>query len=104
MCLVLLSFQTKQRPRNKLCFAEKINQEKNKFDDSEQESFSAHILQNIDFKQAENLLRANQNLNGLSDAMVTPEVDENVKDDIIFHAKFLLEVIQYLLAYITTGC
>ena len=27
MCLVLLSFQTKQRPRNKLCFAEKINQE-----------------------------------------------------------------------------
>ena len=27
MCLVLLSFQIKQRPRNKLCFAEKINQE-----------------------------------------------------------------------------
>ena len=27
MCLVLLSFQTKQRLRNKLCFAEKINQE-----------------------------------------------------------------------------
>ena len=63
-------------------------------------SFSAHILQNIDFNQAENLLRANQNLNGSSDAMVTPEIDENVKDDIIFHAKFLLEVTQFLLAYI----
>ena len=91
-----LSITLSSQEKEFLCSSiRKLLQEKNKFDESEQGSFSAHILQNIDFKQAENLLRANQNLNGLSDAMVTPEVDENVKDDIIFHAKFLLEVIKY---------
>ena len=60
------------------------------------EELTAQILQNIDFKQAEDLLKANQ-LHQLksdesSDSMVVVDLSENFKKDILFNAKFLLRV------------
>ena len=60
------------------------------------EELTAQILQNIDFKQAEDLLKANQ-LQQLKsdepgDPMIVLDLNENIKKDILFHAKFLLKV------------
>ena len=60
------------------------------------EELTAQILQNIDFKQAEDLLKANQ-LQQLKsdepgDSMIVLDLNENIKKDILFHAKFLLKV------------
>jgi hypothetical protein len=57
------------------------------------EELTVQILQNIDFKQAEDLLKANQ-LQQLKsdDSTVVVDFNENIKKDILLHAKFLLRV------------
>ena len=77
---------------------QRLIHEKNKIDLSNQssEDLTAQILQNIDFKQAEDLLKANQlqqlKSDESSETMVVVDLNENTKKDILFHAKFLLKV------------
>ena len=77
---------------------QRLIHEKNKIDSSNQssEELTAQILQNIDFKQAEDLLKANQlqqlKSDESSEPMVVVDLNENTKKDILFHAKFLLKV------------
>ena len=77
---------------------QRLIHEKNKIDSSNQssEELTAQILQNIDFKQAEDLLKANQiqqlKSDESSEPMVVVDLNENIKKDILFHAKFLLKV------------
>ena len=77
---------------------QRLIHEKNKIDSNNQssEELTAQILQNIDFKQAEDLLKANQiqqlKSDESSETMVVVDLNENIKKDILFHAKFLLKV------------
>ena len=77
---------------------QRLIHEKNKIDSSNQssEELTAQILQNIDFKQAEDLLKANElkqlKSDESSEPMVVVDLNENIKKDILFHAKFLLKV------------
>ena len=91
---------------------QRLIQEKNSNGSNQSfEELTAQILQNIDFKQAEDLLKANQ-LHQLksdesSDSMVVVDLSENFKKDILFNAKFLLRVsikLHYHVQYIFFLC
>ena len=76
---------------------QRLIQEKDSVDSNKSsEELTAQILQNIDFKQAEDLLKSNQLQQLKSDESSDPtaivDLNENIKKDILIHAKFLLRV------------
>ena len=78
------------------------NHESSSFQQGDQ--FPELFLQNVDFKQAEDLLRTTQikeqkQLSQFNDNMVTEkdvswgDLDEDIKKDLCFHTEFLIKVV-----------